>query len=228
MSPSRPVLRRWYVAAVMAGAVGCDGYYFDPAPPGPTIVAATFRAVVQPNLTTAQEAFDRIDAARITISHGGAVLFQDVVVLEAVADGWAAEIQVEVDESEGPATLEAQLLDSGDPLLEGEVTITLRPGIRSEATIPLRLIDEPPVITILAPIPGTVGVEGTPLTFQGQAVDKPEGDLSASLTWNSSKEGYLGTGSTVTVNLRPVSTSSVPRSRMLLGKPETPPSRSMS
>jgi hypothetical protein len=56
-----------------------------------------------------------------------------------------------------------------------------------------------PVLTILAPSDGTIIAVGTPVAFTATATDPIDGDLSYAITWKSSMDGTLGTGSTVAV-----------------------------
>ena len=53
-----------------------------------------------------------------------------------------------------------------------------------------------PVITILSPNTGVSFPSGASITFSGTATDE-DGNLSPSLSWSSSKDGFLGTGATV-------------------------------
>jgi hypothetical protein len=54
----------------------------------------------------------------------------------------------------------------------------------------------PPVVTIHAPRDGSVFVfiEDEPITFEGTAIDEPDGDLSGSLVWESDIDGDLSPG----------------------------------
>jgi PKD repeat protein/uncharacterized protein YjiK len=51
-----------------------------------------------------------------------------------------------------------------------------------------------PAVTITAPADGSSFVEGDPITFTGTASDSEDGDLTASLTWSSSRDGTIGSG----------------------------------
>ncbi|HPP01170.1 MAG TPA: S8 family serine peptidase [bacterium] len=55
----------------------------------------------------------------------------------------------------------------------------------------------PPVVTITAPPDGTQVSEGSSITFKGTATDPEDGNLSYSLAWNSSLDGFLGIGNTI-------------------------------
>ncbi len=51
-----------------------------------------------------------------------------------------------------------------------------------------------PVVQISAPANGTTPIAGQSITFTASAIDTEDGDLSASLTWSSDKDGPLGSG----------------------------------
>ena len=51
-----------------------------------------------------------------------------------------------------------------------------------------------PVVTITAPADGSVFNSGDLIHFEGTATDAEDGDLTASLDWNSSIDGAIGTG----------------------------------
>jgi chitinase len=57
----------------------------------------------------------------------------------------------------------------------------------------------PPVVTITAP-PDGASVPANQVTLVGVATDAEDGDISASLMWTSSKDGFIGTGASVTPN----------------------------
>jgi hypothetical protein len=54
----------------------------------------------------------------------------------------------------------------------------------------------PPTVSISLPSNGTTVTEGTTVTFSGSATDKEDGNISARLSWTSSRDGVLGTGAT--------------------------------
>ena len=55
-----------------------------------------------------------------------------------------------------------------------------------------------PTVTITSPASTSTVVQGTSVTFRGQALDSEDGALSgASLVWTSDKDGQIGTGSPV-------------------------------
>src|SRR5262249_8054393 len=91
---------------------------------------------------------------------------------------------------EGVHTLTASLVDSDGANRSAHVTSAVTPA--------------PPVVPITAPAPDTRVLVGTPITFQGRALDATDGDLSARLEWTSDLDGSLGIGATPTVRtLRP-------------------------
>lgn len=170
--------------ALLSGALsGCDGFFFDPGVAPSSGAVVSFQPagpLAQPGL---QDAFDRVDAARIVLRQSGAVLFDGTVALQPVPGGLAAELELETDPVSGAAVLQASLTAGGDPLLEGQATLELVPGLPVDATVPLTLVDDPPEVEILAPAPGTVGVEGVALTFLAVATDKPDGDITDRIVW---------------------------------------------
>lgn len=170
------------VAALVLSA--CDGFFFDPAPPAGATVAVAFRTEGPALQPAAQDAFDRLDAARILLRQSGGVLFDDLVPLVAVTGGLVAEIEVDAGSAAGPAVLEAELRAEGDPLFEGETSIELAPGLPVDATVPLTLVDDPPVVQILTPTPATVVVEGVRVTLSAVATDKPDGDITDQIVWS--------------------------------------------
>ena len=58
-----------------------------------------------------------------------------------------------------------------------------------------------PTIAITAPADGDVFDEGVPILFEGFADDAEDGDLSAGIEWDSSLDGPLGTGATISTAL---------------------------
>jgi hypothetical protein len=93
-------------------------------------------------------------------------------------------------------------------LREGVHTITARVtdsgGVEGEASITIRIVDDsPPTVTITTPEDGAVYSTGTSIDFIGSAIDRRDGDLSPSLTWYSSLDGWIGQGpSFSTANLQ--------------------------
>ncbi len=61
-------------------------------------------------------------------------------------------------------------------------------------------INPPPVVTITAPASGSAYNLGQPVTLEGSAVDTPDGNLTASLSWTSNRSGFIGTGGTVSTS----------------------------
>ncbi len=59
---------------------------------------------------------------------------------------------------------------------------------------------EAPTVTVNDPPDGWVAGEATPITFDGAAIDIVDGDLSASLAWNSDLDGSIGTGASFTTS----------------------------
>jgi VCBS repeat-containing protein len=57
-----------------------------------------------------------------------------------------------------------------------------------------------PTVSITAPANGSASVEGDPVTFTGTATDSEDGDLTASLSWTSSRDGTIGSGGSFTTS----------------------------
>ncbi len=61
--------------------------------------------------------------------------------------------------------------------------------------------NQAPTASISSPNPGSTAFSGDPVTFQGSAIDPESGTLSGSaLTWQSSLDGTLGTGFSLTTS----------------------------
>ncbi len=58
-----------------------------------------------------------------------------------------------------------------------------------------------PVVTITAPADGTTVTSGTSLNFTGTANDAEDGNISGSISWNSSIDGSLGSGASTSATL---------------------------
>jgi hypothetical protein len=54
-----------------------------------------------------------------------------------------------------------------------------------------------PVVTIVAPDSGASRVVGQSITFVGTASDSEDGDISASISWTSDRDGFIGSGGTM-------------------------------
>lgn len=61
--------------------------------------------------------------------------------------------------------------------------------------------NKPPVITIVAPLPGSTFTTSSSILFSGTALDPEDGVLSAGIKWTSSINGLLGTASSLTRSL---------------------------
>src|SRR6478609_8625238 len=84
----------------------------------------------------------------------------------------------------------------------GMYTITLTVidagGLTNSVSKQVAVPDLPPVVVITAPSNGTVFQQFAPVTFSGSATDFEDGTVPASaLSWSSSIDGPLGTGSSI-------------------------------
>ncbi len=86
----------------------------------------------------------------------------------------------------------------------GTHVITLRAtdsrGAVATASVTMTIIvaaNQPPVATIITPLPFAKYAPGVPVVFTGSGIDAEDGVLSgASLVWTSSRDGQIGTGTT--------------------------------
>jgi hypothetical protein len=91
------------------------------------------------------------------------------------------------------STIVASSLSVGTHTLTARVTD--RRGLLGSATVAVSvLFNEPPVIAIAAPADGLRTFSGNPVTFAGTATDREDGDLTATLSWTSDRDGVLGRG----------------------------------
>jgi len=66
-----------------------------------------------------------------------------------------------------------------------------------------------PSVSITNPVNEAVYTEGDDVTFSGSASDAEDGTLSTSITWTSSRDGAIGTGSSVTLTNLSVGTHTI-------------------
>lgn len=59
-----------------------------------------------------------------------------------------------------------------------------------------------PSVSIIAPVSGSSFAEGTTISFAGSATDSQDGNLSSRLSWTSSVDGKIGSGSAFSRTLR--------------------------
>ena len=83
--------------------------------------------------------------------------------------------------SEGNHTITASVTDSGGMPGQAQVAITIT-------------ANAPPTVTITAPANGASFDAGVSVGFTGSANDPEDGDRTATLVWNSSIDGEIGTG----------------------------------
>ncbi len=63
----------------------------------------------------------------------------------------------------------------------------------------LLIVNTPPTLAIIAPVPGTLVAPGDSVALSATANDLEDGDLGAATAWRSDLDGPLGTGGSVTV-----------------------------
>lgn len=61
--------------------------------------------------------------------------------------------------------------------------------------------NDPPFLTIDSPADGATFASGAEITFSGSAMDNQDGNISGSISWNSSIDGSLGSGASITAFL---------------------------
>jgi hypothetical protein len=77
------------------------------------------------------------------------------------------------------------------------ITVTVSDGIDSTSDsfeLTVTAVNDPPTAAITAPASGSTFGSGVPVTFSGTAADLEDGDLTASLSWTSSRDGAIGSG----------------------------------
>ncbi|MEW5938585.1 MAG: S8 family serine peptidase [Chloroflexota bacterium] len=83
-------------------------------------------------------------------------------------------------------------------------TVTSAGGITVTAAITISITDAsgniPPLLNITSPLNNSAFTQGDTVTFNGTATDTVDGDLSASIQWQSSINGPLGTGASVSTS----------------------------
>jgi hypothetical protein len=77
-------------------------------------------------------------------------------------------------------------------------SVTDSGGLPGSDQIALTVTNVAPTAVITAPLDGTSVAQGAAVTLTGTATDPGEGDLSASLSWTSDRDGALGTGASIT------------------------------
>ena len=90
--------------------------------------------------------------------------------------------------SVGFHTITASVTDGGGLSGSDQITLTVNAPNTS------------PTATISAPADGSSFTEGDTVSFSGSADDTEDGDITASLSWNSSIDGALGTGGSVSTS----------------------------
>lgn len=79
--------------------------------------------------------------------------------------------------------------DSGDGTKEPLLDV----GFFGATLIPVGAANTPPVVSITSPANGASFTSGTPITFNGTANDREDGNLNSSMVWTSNVDGQIGT-----------------------------------
>ncbi len=67
-------------------------------------------------------------------------------------------------------------------------------GVEGSSTITVKVVPEPPTVTIESPNTGDIFPGEASIGFVGVAMDAEDGDLTPTLNWTSSRDGEIGTG----------------------------------
>ncbi|WP_086930688.1 thrombospondin type 3 repeat-containing protein [Agarilytica rhodophyticola] len=92
--------------------------------------------------------------------------------------------------SQGTHVITASVTDSASATASASVTIT----ITSSSS------NMPPAIAITLPNTGITVTQGSAVTFNGDANDSEDGNISSVITWQSSIDGALGSGASLTTS----------------------------
>src|SRR5206468_1757291 len=92
-------------------------------------------------------------------------------------------------------TITTSALSTGTHVLTASATD--RGGKTGRATVTIN-INTTPAVTVTAPANSATYELGAAVTLSGTATDVEDGTLTANITWISSRDGSLGTGSTIT------------------------------
>src|SRR5439155_1408097 len=92
-------------------------------------------------------------------------------------------------------TITTSALSTGTHVLTASATD--RGGKTGRATVTIT-INTTPAVTVTAPANNATYELGAAVTLSGTATDVEDGTLTANITWISSRDGSLGTGSTIT------------------------------
>jgi len=103
------------------------------------------------------------------------------------------------DGSLGTGASVSPVLSAGTHTITASITDSAAHTVTKSITVSVTALgNAPPQLSIANPADGTTVASGTALAFSGSATDQEDGNLSASITWNSSRDGNLGTGASVT------------------------------
>jgi subtilisin len=101
--------------------------------------------------------------------------------------------------SNGSHLVTAQVNDSKGLSATSQINVTIESAPDPPAPPPIQ--NTPPTVTIDQPLNGASFKAGETIVLKGSAEDTESGNLSSFILWNSSADGFLGTGSTLNVNL---------------------------
>jgi len=157
---------------------------------------------------------NRPPAITITAPGAGASIAESTVVLlrssatdpeDGVLGGSAVDWTSSLDGPLGTGgSLTVPTLSAGNHSLSA--TATDSRGVTATATVTITVVpftpgNNPPTVAITSPTPGASITTGTAVVLQGIADDPEDGSLTGSaLTWSSSLDGSLGTGTSLTVD----------------------------
>src|SRR5207249_323414 len=117
-------------------------------------------------------------------------------------------------------TITTSALSTGSHVLTASATD--RGGKTGRATVTIT-INTTPAVTVTAPANNATYELGAPVTLSGTATDVEDGTLTANITWSSSRDGSLGTGSTSTRSALTTGTHTITAAVTDSGGKTTPP-----
>ncbi|MEE4301594.1 MAG: DUF5666 domain-containing protein [Pseudomonadales bacterium] len=127
-----------------------------------------------------------------------------VEVRGVLVEGSLVAVRVERDDEDQSGTPGEGSAPDPDPVPDPDPAPDPAPDPDDPAPDPDPVVPPPanaaPMLTLAAPSPSASVVIGDSVTLSASASDAEDGDISASIAWDSSLDGALGTGSSVTAN----------------------------
>lgn len=125
----------------------------------------------------------------VTFSENSSGSFTPIGSVGVIQTGW---------QNYAPYTTQVTFVNAGLQTLR----LDFNGGVNiSEFSFTANNANTPPIVTITSPVDGVYATSDVSLNFTGTANDLVDGDLSDDLSWESSLDGPLGTGATISTNL---------------------------